>query len=732
MQFRHLFLCFFGCRCDRFPPTKPLNPQAEYHLGCLTPPVQSTHDLPEGEWFCSKCAVAKVHAKTAPSSVSPPSHVLPPLPPSWVAYSATDANHGGGQAGQIFYHNEATGKTQWAVPTHVPKDTAAAEPPVAQDQCAVCKGSTELDDVVCDGCDAEYHLHCLTPPAKSIDELPAGDWFCARCTVAEPPAKTAPAVATFKKPHRKGAPGTDWDESISKWVPIKAIKASRASKAATGRSLKCKTGAPTPVDVGLSSSEQAGLESIASTSQTWSLKQLTSYYLTLKAHGKDYTKIADRVTGKSREQVVRYTHNWASRKKGTPMEQWLNEFRAEPTEEEEEEEEEEGSANTDDSCDPGIDGKVTLHTSVVDETLKQIAADFEITVVDLVMANKARYPGLTKKSGIWAGTLLIIPAQQDDCAEEPANIERPSQATATVMDPGADELSLSSVCAKGTGVSEQPSLQTPAMVHAKAALPAPSLSPKLPPFPRRGFATPSPRSTGTLAQTDGGNDPYSSDLVLDVVAPTRKSVKSVTSTATAAAAGPVDPYSTDLMLDEVSPSPGQSRHPVKQTPTPGRAEAGHAWANNGLGAVGATDPTATAIGGRSARRRRTHVGPASCDKRGSPARRLVADTGTMAKVTAKTPKSVKQGRKAEAKLEKLEAKTPKSVKTTAKAGTPKSQKTKTIAQLAANKMAVSEPLLDLFDPVPENSSTEWGRLVSDPAGKVVIEDLYEDEGDIFC
>ena len=64
----------------------------------------------------------------------------------------------------------------------------------------------------------------------------------------------------------------------------------------------------------------------------------------------------------------------------------------------------------------GIDGEVTLYTSVVDDTLKKIAADFEITVADLVFANKVRYPGLTKKSGIWAGTLLIIPAQQDDCA----------------------------------------------------------------------------------------------------------------------------------------------------------------------------------------------------------------------------------------------------------------------------------------------------------------------------
>ena len=75
----------------------------------------------------------------------------------------------------------------------------------------------------------------------------------------------------------------------------------------------------------LSSSERAGLESVASASSTWSVKQLTSYYLALKAHGKDCAKIADRVDGKSRGDIQRYNHNWMARKR-MPMEQWLREF----------------------------------------------------------------------------------------------------------------------------------------------------------------------------------------------------------------------------------------------------------------------------------------------------------------------------------------------------------------------------------------------------------------------
>ena len=32
--------------------------------------------------------------------------------------------------------------------------------------------------ILCDGCDAPYHLHCLVP---KLDEVPSGDWYCPVC-----------------------------------------------------------------------------------------------------------------------------------------------------------------------------------------------------------------------------------------------------------------------------------------------------------------------------------------------------------------------------------------------------------------------------------------------------------------------------------------------------------------------------------------------------------------------
>ena len=51
--------------------------------------------------------------------------------------------------------------------------------------CTVC-GSTEdapgsNDILLCDACDAGYHLRCLQPPLEAV---PEGDWFCAQCAAA--------------------------------------------------------------------------------------------------------------------------------------------------------------------------------------------------------------------------------------------------------------------------------------------------------------------------------------------------------------------------------------------------------------------------------------------------------------------------------------------------------------------------------------------------------------------
>jgi PHD-finger len=44
------------------------------------------------------------------------------------------------------------------------------------DVCAVCGDGGSL--IICDGCEGEYHMHCLSPPLKAV---PAGIWLCDEC-----------------------------------------------------------------------------------------------------------------------------------------------------------------------------------------------------------------------------------------------------------------------------------------------------------------------------------------------------------------------------------------------------------------------------------------------------------------------------------------------------------------------------------------------------------------------
>ncbi|KAA8590471.1 hypothetical protein FQN60_014405 [Etheostoma spectabile] len=48
-----------------------------------------------------------------------------------------------------------------------------------QTSCEVC-GGTDREDrlLLCDGCDAGYHMECLTPP---LDSVPVEEWFCPEC-----------------------------------------------------------------------------------------------------------------------------------------------------------------------------------------------------------------------------------------------------------------------------------------------------------------------------------------------------------------------------------------------------------------------------------------------------------------------------------------------------------------------------------------------------------------------
>lgn len=50
-----------------------------------------------------------------------------------------------------------------------------------EDHCQVCHGGHALDSLLlCDSCDAAFHVFCLTPPLRKI---PRGKWYCTRCFV---------------------------------------------------------------------------------------------------------------------------------------------------------------------------------------------------------------------------------------------------------------------------------------------------------------------------------------------------------------------------------------------------------------------------------------------------------------------------------------------------------------------------------------------------------------------
>lgn len=65
---------------------------------------------------------------------------------------------------------------QWILQT--PANTPVDKLP-SEEQCRRC-GQTDASDsmLLCDSCDAAYHLFCLQPPLAAI---PQGNWYCPKC-----------------------------------------------------------------------------------------------------------------------------------------------------------------------------------------------------------------------------------------------------------------------------------------------------------------------------------------------------------------------------------------------------------------------------------------------------------------------------------------------------------------------------------------------------------------------
>ncbi|KAJ8340122.1 hypothetical protein SKAU_G00347550 [Synaphobranchus kaupii] len=87
------------------------------------------------------------------------------------------------------------GKVQKMIPVQEPVKVEEEEISVDFDQtsCEVC-GRRDREDrlLLCDGCDAGYHIECLTPP---LDAVPVEEWFCPECTSNNPHTDSAEEVS---------------------------------------------------------------------------------------------------------------------------------------------------------------------------------------------------------------------------------------------------------------------------------------------------------------------------------------------------------------------------------------------------------------------------------------------------------------------------------------------------------------------------------------------------------
>ncbi|XP_060515758.1 E3 ubiquitin-protein ligase UHRF1-like isoform X2 [Cylas formicarius] len=81
--------------------------------------------------------------------------------------------------------------------------------------CRLCSGKSDCDKLLlCDECDAGFHISCLDPP---LDKIPDGDWYCPFCKTDDSKIvkSSEPSKKREKMPSKQKETTHDWGEGMT-------------------------------------------------------------------------------------------------------------------------------------------------------------------------------------------------------------------------------------------------------------------------------------------------------------------------------------------------------------------------------------------------------------------------------------------------------------------------------------------------------------------------------------
>jgi hypothetical protein len=131
---------------------------AGYHFYCAEPKLKK---LPEGDWMCHECRSKTGKKKRRRRTQAE------------ILLARANSGAGGVSSSQ---KTEDAGEDKGGA---TQDKVDSVETPWDEIKCGKC-GSTEDEDrmVLCDNCDAGYHLYCCEP---KLSKIPEGDWICLDC-----------------------------------------------------------------------------------------------------------------------------------------------------------------------------------------------------------------------------------------------------------------------------------------------------------------------------------------------------------------------------------------------------------------------------------------------------------------------------------------------------------------------------------------------------------------------